>query len=222
MSGVATRIALRVTAVVAVAAQQPAHARDADCTLIELAWDGCPCVMDSCRAPFQMDGRTLFRTDPRTFVETAIPENPARNQLPIAGAWTLVSIYEEDAGGEEIDRFEGDATGQLMLDRNGNFSLQIMNLSARRQSATPAQSARSAPCVASSGLIDAMAYFGTYLFDPLAGRLTLRVERCLFKECDLVEQIITISINGRVMEWISIDVFSTSGAYYRQLVWQRK
>jgi hypothetical protein len=135
---------------------------------------------------------------------------------PIAGTWTLVSIYEEDAGGEEVNRFEGDAKGQLIADENGNFSLQIMNLGARRHSATPA------PCVASSGLIDAITYFGTYFLDSAGERLTLRVERCLFKECDLIDQKITSKIDGNVMEWISFDPFSTTGAYYRQFVWQRK
>jgi hypothetical protein len=143
------------------------------------------------------------------------PYSPKIKQ-PLAGTWTLVSIYEEDAGGEEVNRFEGDAKGQLIADENGNFSLQIMNLGARRYSATPA------PCVDSSGLIDAMAYFGTYFLDSTGERLTLRVERCLFKECDLIDQVITSRINGNVMEWISFDAFSTTGAYYRQFVWQRK
>lgn len=200
----------------AASAHSRANARDADCTIIEFVWDNCPCVMDSCSSPFQMDDRTLFRTDSRTFVETAVPKNPARIEQPIAGAWTLVSIYEEDAGGEEINRFEDGAKGHLITDHNGNFSLQIMNLSARRPRTTAAQ------CVEPSALIDAMAYFGTYFLDPAGERLTLRVERCLFKECDLIDQNITTRINGNVMEWVSIDAFSTTGAYYRQFVWQRK
>ncbi len=149
---------------------------------------------------------------------SAVQDRSSRLKIkqPIAGAWTLVSIYEEDAGGEEINRFEDGARGQLITDDDGNFSLQIMNLSARRHSATPA------PCVDSSGLIDAMTYFGTYFLDPAGERLTLRVERCLFKECDLIDQNITTTINGSVMEWVSVDAFSTTGAYYRQFVWQRK
>lgn len=227
MSSPKTRIAIRIAIAVMTSfvilftalAQNRTNARDANCTGIEFAWDSCPCVLDTCSGPFQMDSRTLFRTDSRTFVENAVnavPEKALKIEQPIAGTWTLVSIYEEDAGGEEVSRFEDDAKGQLIADDKGNFSLQIMNLSARRRSATPA------PCVDSSGLIDAMTYFGTYFLDPAGERLTLRVERCLFKECDLVDQIITSKINGNVMQWISFDTFSTAGVYYRQFVWQRR
>jgi hypothetical protein len=201
-------------------AQNRAHARDADCMIIEFVWDACPCVVDSCSGPFQMDSRTLFRTDDRIFVESAVPgvETAAQGKaVAIVGVWTLVSIYEEDAGGEEINRFEDGAAGQLMADENGNFSLQMMNLSARRYSAVPP-----AQSIDASDLIDAITYFGTYFLDPTGERLTLRVERCLFRECDLMDQIITLKINGKVMEWVSIDAFSTTGAYYRQFVWQWK
>jgi hypothetical protein len=196
-----------------------ANARGADCARIEFAWDSCPCAVDSCSGPFQMDSRTLFRTDDRMLVKTAGPAVEAAapvKTVTVAGAWTLVSIYEEDAGGEEMNRFEDDAQGQFITDDNGNFSLQMINLGARRRSATAAYYFDPA------GLVDAITYFGSYVLDTGGERLTLRVERCLFKECDLIDQTISIKINGNFMEWISLDTFSTTGAYYRQFVWRRK
>src|SRR5262249_5310207 len=53
----------------------------------------------------------------------------------IVGTWQLDSIYEEDAGGEEIDQFGVAPTGLFMADRNGNFSFQIVSIDGRRYSA---------------------------------------------------------------------------------------
>ncbi len=74
MPGVATRIAIAIMASLMVSAQNQANARDADCTRVESAWDRCPCVLDSCGGPFQMDSRTVFRMDRRMMIDTVVPE----------------------------------------------------------------------------------------------------------------------------------------------------
>jgi len=47
----------------------------------------------------------------------------------IVGTWRLDSIYEEDAGGEEINQFGVAPSGLFMADSHGNFSFQIMSVS---------------------------------------------------------------------------------------------
>ena len=135
----------------------------------------------------------------------------------IVGTWQLDSIYEEDAGGEEIDQFGVAPTGLFMADRNGNFSLQIVSIDGRRYAAK----GQSPVGMGGSGIIEAMTYFGTYAVNERHHKLTLHVEYCLFRSCDNTNRTAELKIVGDTMELISTVDTSLTGASYSHTVWKR-
>jgi len=135
----------------------------------------------------------------------------------IVGTWKLDSIYEEDAGGEEIDQFGVAPTGLFMADRNGNFSFQIVSIDGRRYVAK----GQLLVGMGSAGIIEAMTYFGTYAVNERHHKLTLHVEYCLFRSCDNTNRTAELKIVDDTMELISTVDTSLTGASYSHTVWKR-
>jgi hypothetical protein len=135
----------------------------------------------------------------------------------IAGTWQLDSIYEEDAGGEEINQFGVAPAGLLMADRNGNFSFQIVSIDGRRYAAK----GQLLVGMGSARIIEAMTYFGTYAVNERHHKLTLHVEYCLFRSCDNTYRTAELKIVGDTMELISIVDTSLTGASYSHTGWKR-
>jgi Lipocalin-like domain len=137
----------------------------------------------------------------------------------IAGTWRLVSIYEENAGGEDIDQFGADPTGRFMADRRGNFSFQIMSDDGRAYSANTRSTVVK---VRSEGILEAMTYFGTYRVDEAKHKLTLQVTHCLFRSCDGTDRTAELKILGDTMTLTSAFESSATGAPYSHTEWKRE
>lgn len=155
---------------------------------------------------------SLMRSDPAATGSSGRSSSADRE---IVGTWKLVSIYEEDDQGYELNEFEDGAMGQFIAGQGNNFSLQILSPSARRY--TP----KGPSCVPSAGLIDAITYFGTYTPDRQNQKLTLHIKNCLFRRCDGIDFTVSIKISGDTMDWISAGTASPTGAAYNHIVWRR-
>ena len=136
----------------------------------------------------------------------------------IAGTWQLVSIYEENDSGEDIDEFGAFPKGRLMTDRRGNFSLQI-SPEGRFDSADTQGTVNKTP---DGGSLNATTYFGTYLVDDASRKLTLRIEHCLFRNCDQTNRTAELKIRGDTMELMSAIKPSLTGAPYSHTIWKRE
>jgi len=148
---------------------------------------------------------------------THVQEHTLSMGEQIVGTWRLDSIYEEDAGGEQIDQFGVAPTGLFMADRHGNFSFQIVSIDGRRYAAK----ALSPVGMGAPGIIEAMTSFGTYAVNERNHKLTLHVEYCLFRSCDHTDRTAELKILGDTMEFIStVDTLPT-GASYSRTVWKR-
>src|SRR5262245_28012097 len=135
----------------------------------------------------------------------------------IVGTWQLDSIYEEDAGGEEIDQFGVAPTGLFMADGHGNFSFQIVSIDGRRYAAK----GKSPVGMGGAGILEAMTYFGTYAVNERHHRLTLHVGYCLYRSCDNTDRTADLKILNDTMELVSTVDTSLTGASYSRTVWQR-
>jgi hypothetical protein len=135
----------------------------------------------------------------------------------IVGTWRLDSIYEEDAGGEDIDQFGPAPTGLFMADRHGNFSFQIVSVDGRRYAAKGQSTVR----MDGAGMIEAMTYFGTYAVNERHHKLTLHVEYCMFRSCDNTDRTAELKIVDDTLELISTVDTSLTGASYSRTVWKR-
>jgi hypothetical protein len=148
---------------------------------------------------------------------TGVEEHALTIREQIVGTWRLESIYEEDAGGEEIDQFGVAPAGLLMADPHGNFSFQIMSIDGRRYAAK----GLSPVSMGNGGIVEAMDYFGTYAVNKGNHKLTLHVEYCLFRSCDATDRTAELKIYGDTMELISTVDASPTGASYSRTVWKR-
>jgi hypothetical protein len=146
---------------------------------------------------------------------TSVQERTQSMGEQIVGTWRLDSIYEEDAGGEEIDQFGVAPTGLFMADGHGNFSFQIVSIDGRRYAA------KGPVGMGGAGIIEAMTYFGTYAVNERHHKLTLHVGYCLFRSCDNTDRTADLKILGDTMELVSTVDTSLTGASYSRTVWQR-
>ena len=137
----------------------------------------------------------------------------------IAGTWQLVSIYEEDDGGEDIDQFGPAPKGRFMVDRRGNFSFQIMSQDGRAYSANTRAAVIK---TRAGGIVEATTYFGTYLVDEATHKLTLQVAYCLFRSCDKTERTAELKISGNTLKLTSAFETSPTGAPTSLTVWKRE
>lgn len=140
-------------------------------------------------------------------------------QEQIAGAWRLVSIYEEKDTGEDIAIFGTDPRGQFMATRDGQFSFQIISRDGRRLAAN-----RQASTVSDggAGLREALAYYGIYSLDEARGTLTLHVAYCLFRSCDRSQRSAYIKFAGDRMEFVSVVGPTPTGSAHSFLTWERE
>lgn len=145
--------------------------------------------------------------------------SPAAMKEQLAGSWRLVSIYQENDGGEDVDQFGGVPEGLFMADREGNFSFQIMSNHGRHLFAN------SPPAVVMArydGLLEAMTYFGAYAVDEEKRELTLLVAHCQFRGCDRADRKAELSIKGDTLTMTSAVEPSPTGAFYSYTVWKRE
>jgi hypothetical protein len=148
-----------------------------------------------------------------------VQQPPTAMAEQIVGTWRLVSIYEENAGGYDIDQFGLAPRGLFMVDRQGNYSFQIMSNDGRRLSAaTPP----AVVPVRGDGLLEAMTYFGAYSIDEAKRRLTLHVTHCLFRSCDRTDRTAELKIRGDMLELTSAVEPSPTGAASSYTVWKRE
>jgi hypothetical protein len=134
----------------------------------------------------------------------------------IVGTWQLSSIYEENAGGEDIYQFGSAPIGQFITDNSGHFSLQIISQGGRRYAAS------NCPVVPrTGGLVEAVTYFGAYYVDRENSKLILHASHCRYRSCDKSQRIASVKIGAGEMELVSAAVPSLTDAYYSRTVWRR-
>jgi hypothetical protein len=139
-------------------------------------------------------------------------------QERIVGAWRLVSMYEENEGGEDIAVFGSDPQGKFIATSGGQFSLQIVSREGRRLGAN-----RNVITVSDGGdrLREALGYFGTYSLDQAGKTLNLRVSYCLVRSCDQSSRKASIEFVGDELIFTSTLQGTPTGSFYSRLVWAR-
>ena len=116
----------------------------------------------------------------------------------LVGTWTLVSLVEQyQDGRKETAPFGPNLKGQLMLDRTGRFSLQLIG---ERPKAAGNPRNPVGPAVA---------YFGTYSVSEGDKSLTYHVERA------------TVTITGDDMSYVRAPIQSPEGTFVPTLTWKR-
>jgi Lipocalin-like domain len=138
----------------------------------------------------------------------------------IVGTWALVSIYEEDAGGEDVESFGNEPEGYLTLDSSGHFSLEILGAPLKFASNERMNGTSSEYKYA---MQQSLAYFGTYSVEGCDGdgSLKLHVRRSSFPNWNNAELQTSVTTQATSMEFTSAALPSPTGAFYGHLVWKR-
>jgi Lipocalin-like domain len=128
----------------------------------------------------------------------------------LVGTWTLVSLVEQyQDGRKETAPFGPNLKGQLMLDRTGRFSLQLIG---ERPKAAGNPRTPVGPAVA---------YFGTYSVGEGDKSLTYHVERATITAFEGTDQKATVTINGDDMSYVRAPIPSPEGTFVPTLTWKR-
>ena len=134
----------------------------------------------------------------------------------LAGTWKLVSIYEENASGEEVDRWGDDRRGRFVADQSGHFMLQLVGRNPIRLE-SPAQSR----ACARRGAYESISYAGRYSVDEATDLMTLKIADATAPEFDHSARTAAISLEGGALHFRSSAEASPTGAFYAHLVWKR-
>ena len=132
----------------------------------------------------------------------------------LEGTWALQSIYEENDGGEDLDRWGSRPTGHFIADASGHFLFQLVGRDAIKVAG--AASLRSA-----GSDREALAYAGRYQFDRAQGVIKLSIDDAALPDWDGTHPTASITIEGNRLEFVSSAETSPSGSFYSHLVWKR-
>ncbi len=134
----------------------------------------------------------------------------------IVGTWTLVSIYEEDETGDDLDRWGNKPTGRFVVDGSGHFMLQIVG----RDAIEFAMLAKPlAPRYVGDRRI--LGYAGRLLIDEPESKITFQIEEAVDAAWDTPRPSTSIAVKDGVLHFVSASEVSPTGAFYLHAVWKR-
>lgn len=148
----------------------------------------------------------------------AQPAKALKEQL--AGTWKLVSIVNTRVDGSKYELFGPDASGSLMFDQDGNYSLQIFRRDRKPFAGARMEGTAEENKVAVQGMIS---HFGTYALDEQDRSITFKVESSSYPNWDRTEQKRNVVVLVDRMSWS--DPAPASGPQSTDvksdLIWQR-
>ena len=136
----------------------------------------------------------------------------------LVGTWILVSIYDEDERGEDVDPFGTTPQSQLVFDSYGHFSFQIFGSAVKFASNDRKRGTALENGIAMQG---SLAYFGTYSVDSAKLELALHIKRCLFPNWNDADRKASLTLSNARLDLTSAVEPSLSGSYYSHSVWKR-
>jgi hypothetical protein len=116
----------------------------------------------------------------------------------IAGTWLLVSFYDEDETGEEIERWGTEPKGRLSFDDHGRFAFQLQD---------------------NLGFRLCAAYSGTYRITE--ARINFRPDTWAAPGNDEIDHVADVMLKGDILDLTSSMHPSLAGSAYSHTRWQR-
>jgi hypothetical protein len=134
----------------------------------------------------------------------------------LVGTWALVSIYEEDDQGEDMDRWGDDPQGLFIADGIGNFMFQLVGRDViRLAGAMPPIACRDPK------EYQGIAYSGQYAIDAQRGTIAVLTKVALSREFDRTRLTASITFKGDELDFISAAETPPTGTFYAHLRWRR-
>ena len=140
---------------------------------------------------------------------------------PLVGKWTLVSVYEEDSGGEDLDRWGSAPQGQFVANADGSFSFLMVGRNVIRLAGTNAEQA----CARLRACRETMdrkvvGYTGTFSISE-NGKLSLDIADGLERGWKGTKISADVTWRDHRMHFVTASDPSPTGSFYAHLVWRK-
>lgn len=144
-----------------------------------------------------------------------------RTASRIIGKWTLVSVYEEDAGGDDLDRWGTAPKGQFIARADGSFSFLMVSRDVIRLAGNNAERA----CAGLRACRETMdrkviGYAGTYSIDNKS-KLLLDIADSLERGWKGTKIRTEARMEADQMHFVTASDQSPTGSFYVHLVWRK-
>lgn len=139
----------------------------------------------------------------------------------VLGKWILVSVYEENSSGEDLDRWGSAPEGQFTANADGSFSFLMVGRNVIRLAGTNAEQA----CARLRACRDTMdrrvvGYTGTFSISE-NGKLSLAVADALERGWTGTKISADVNWQGNHMHFVTASDPSPTGSFYAHLVWRK-
>jgi hypothetical protein len=151
------------------------------------------------------------------------PPSAAQGALKaMCGDWVLLSVYEEDSSGQDLDRWGTAPEGRFTAGPDGDFSLLLVGKNVTRIASSNVERV----CVALKACRDAIeqkvvGYSGKLSESP-DGTVFLNVTSELERGWKDAAIVTSVKFEGDRMHFTSALHPSPTGAFYVHLTWSRK
>jgi len=156
---------------------------------------------------------------------SATPSSPARDSggaateagiAPLVGTWTLSAADDQRPDGTRAPAYGDHPEGLLMIDRTGQYSLQIYRT--ERPRFASGDKRRGTPQEYEAAAVGMSAHIGHCALDPSTGIVTFSIDRASYPNWDATVQKRHYTLEGDVL---SYQVPAGAGANIPISVWKR-
>jgi hypothetical protein len=144
-----------------------------------------------------------------------------RTASRVLGKWILVSVYEENSSGEDLDRWGSAPEGQFIANADGTFSFLMVGRNVIRLAGTNAEQAcaRLRPCRETMDR-KVVGYTGTFSIGE-NGKLSLAVVDALERGWTGTRISAEVHWQDNQMHFVTASDPSPTGSFYAHLVWRK-
>ena len=154
-----------------------------------------------------------------TINEVVMQDKGENRNVPIIGAWRLISFQIERSDGEVLHPFGEDALGSIIYTESGRFSAQVMRRS--RPSFAVADQTKGTPDEIKANYEGVVSYFGPYEFNGQDGYVTHHVEGSLFPNWEGEGQKRFFELIGDRLRLSTAPMVWGGGEMVAVLLWER-
>ncbi|MCR8561432.1 lipocalin-like domain-containing protein [Mucilaginibacter sp. BJC16-A38] len=152
------------------------------------------------------------------FVLTTLAVYAQKSTKNLPGTYTLVSVDNIDKNGSRIHLYGDNPQGLLILDLQGNYSLQIMN--SGRPKFAAADKAKGTDDENRAAVKGCNTHFGTYTVDEGKGIIKFNIVHASFPNWEGTQQVRPFTLLNGVFTY-TVPSPTTGGTATGEVVWKR-
>ena len=146
------------------------------------------------------------------------PQQPTNGSL--AGVWTLITVENVETNGNRTLPYGDSPSGQLILEANGDYSIQI--LAAERPKIAANDRTQGTPDENAALVKGSNSHFGTYTIDTVTHHLTFHIEHAFYRNWEGTVQDRSYTLENNILRYVIAHPSSGSSSTTAVAVWRRE